>query len=183
MLRRPVAISLLLLCLALPACKTTSVDRQVEALTLSADARARREANSRRFETTDERMIQSACAAVLQDLGFTMENSSVGTGLLVASKDRDAVEAQQVAGQMFLAVLVAALGGTPDPVWERDQRIRISVVTRPQKSSIVVSASVQRVIRNTKNQISRVETINEPTIHQYFFDRLSQSVFLEAHEI
>lgn len=173
----------LLFCIALPACRTATVDQQTKALTLSPESLARREACSRRFETTDEGTILSACAGVLQDLGFTIEESSTGAGLLVASKDRDAVEAQQVAGQMFLAALVAALGGTPDPVWEKDQKIRISVLTRQENAYIVVSASVQRVIWNTKNQVSRIETINDPSIYQLFFDKLSQAVFLEAHEI
>ena len=122
-------------------------------------------------------------AAVLQDIGFTLEESSTEMGLLMASKDRDAVEAQQVAAQIFLAAIVAALGGRSDPVWEKNQKIRISIATRPVNSSVVVRATVQRVIWNTKNQLSRIETIEDPQIYMQFFDKLSLAVFLEAHKI
>ena len=173
----------ILLCLVLTACKTTRVEDQTAALTLSSDDLALRHANSRRFDTGDETMMQSACAAVLQDLGFTLEESSTEMGLLVASKDRDAVEAQQVAAQIFLAAIIAASGGQADPVWEKNQKIRISIVTRSIDGSIVVRTTVQRVIWNTKNQLSRIETIKDPHIYRQFFDKLSQAVFLEAHNI
>ena len=162
----------------------TIVDQQTAALTLDSSNVALRQVQSRRFDTDNERDILQACAAVLQDLGFTIDESSVKTGLVVASKDRDAVESGQVAGQLVLAALVAALGGQADPVWERNQKIRISVVTKPlPNKTVLVRVTFQRVIWNTKNQISRIETINDPRIHQEFFDKLSQSVFLEAHHI
>ncbi len=130
-------------------------------------------------------MILSACSGVLQDLGFTLEESSVATGLLVASKNRDAMEAEQVAGQIFVAALITAMGGTADPVWDRDQKIRISIITQPalDGAGVVVRVTFQRVVWNTKNQVSKVETIGDPGIYQQFFDKLSQSVFLEAHQI
>lgn len=166
------------------ACQTSTVDQQTAALSLNSASMAQRQMQSRRFETTDESMILSACAGVLQDLGFTIDESSAATGLLVASKDRDAIEAGQVAGQLLLAALVAALGGRPNPVWEKNQKIRISIISKPLPTgSILVRVTFQRVIWNTKNQVSRVESINDPIIHQRFFDKLSQSVFLEAHQI
>ena len=44
-----------------------------------------RQMQSRRFETGDEKMILAACAALLQDLGFTLEESASDLGLVVAS--------------------------------------------------------------------------------------------------
>ena len=182
MFRSPVWAGVIL-CLALTACKANTVEDQTAALTLSSEDLALRQANSRRFDTSDEAMMQSACAAVLQDLGFTLEETSTETGLLVASKDRDAVEAQQVAAQIFLAAIIAASGGKADPVWEKNQKIRISIATRLVNDSVVVRATVQRVIWNTKNQLSRIETIADPQIYRQFFDKLSHAVFLEAHKI
>ena len=170
---------------ALAACQTAaSVERQTAALTLSTKSLATRQIQSRRFETQNERLLLSACAGVLQDLGFTIDESSVSMGLIVASKDRDAIEAGQVAGQIVLAALIAALGGQPDPVWEQNQKIRISVVAKPLPSdSVLVRVTFQRVIWNTKGRVSRVESIDDPIIYQQFFDKLAQSVFLEAHQI
>jgi hypothetical protein len=42
---------------------------------------------------------------------------------------------------------------------------------------------MQRIVMNTDNQMSRVETLGEPRLYQEFFNMLSQSVFLTAHEV
>ena len=161
-----------------------TVEQQSAALTVSAPTLAQRQLQSRRFETRDEAKLLSACAGVLQDLGFTIDESSVSTGLIVASKDRSAIEAGEVAGQVIIAALITALGGHADPTWDKDQKIRISIVTRPLSSkSTLVRVTFQRVVRNTKDQITKAETINDPIIYQQFFDKLKQSVFLEAHQI
>ena len=55
-----------------------------------------------RFDTKDEGAILAAAAGVMQDLGFTIEETQAKAELVSGSKDRDAVEAQQVAGQIFL---------------------------------------------------------------------------------
>lgn len=184
-MKRRVVVSALILA-ALAGCQQTSGTQQhAAALTLAAENLGQRQMQTRRFDTTDERSILAASAGVLQDLGFTTEETNLKAGLIVASKDRDAVEAGQVAGQVFFALLVSAMGGRADPVWDANQKIRISIVTQPaaDRNGIIVRATFQRVIWNTKNQISRVETIDKPEIHQQFFDKLSQSVFLEAHQI
>lgn len=176
---------LLLMLPALAACpQGNAMQEQKAALTLSSESMALRQAQTRRFDTSDEKLLLAASSGVLQDLGFTLEESSAGSGLIVASKSRDAVESGQVAGQLVLAALITAMGGRADPVWERDQRIRISVATRQASAkATTVRVTFQRVIWNTKNQISRVESIEDPTIYQEFFDKLSQSVFLDANEI
>ena len=169
----------------LPACRTgPSVARQTEALTLSSDSLSLRQRQSRRFETRDETFMLSAGAGVMQDLGFTIEESSARTGLIVASKDRAAIESGRFAGQPVLGALVAALGGQGGSAWGKKQRIRISLVTKPAAdNAILARATFQRVIRNARGQVSRVETINDATVYQQFFDKLSQAVFLAAHRI
>jgi hypothetical protein len=166
-------------------CQPDTRDQQRAALTLSADNLAQRQLTMRRFDTKDDAVILSSAAGVLQDLGFTIEESAAKAGLIVASKDRDATQAGEVAGQIFLAALVAAFGGKADPTWEHSQKIRVSLVTIPSadKNAVIVRATFQRVIWNTKNQISRVETIDDAVIYREFFDKLSQSVFLEAHSV
>ncbi len=46
-----------------------------------------------------------------------------------------------------------------------------------------VRVTFQRVIFNTQGQVTLREQINEPELYQQFFDKLSQAVFLEAHEL
>ena len=84
----------------------------------------------------------------------------------------------------MLTLIAAAFGAQHDPVWERNQKIRISVVTKTLPGDeTLVRVTFQRQIWNTKGRISRVESINEPKLYQEFFDQLSQSVFLEANQI
>lgn len=170
---------------SLAACQQNKVEDQTAALTLAPESLAHRQAQMRRFDTKDDGAILAACAGVLQDLGFTIDESSATAGFIVASKDRDAVEAGQVTRSLLLAALAAAAGVRADPVWEKNQKIRISMVTKPAggANGTIVRVTFQRVIWNTKNQVSRVESIDDPVIYQQFFDKLSQSVFLEAHEI
>jgi len=58
--------------------------------------------------------ILSAVAAVLQDLGFNLDESETKLGVVVASKDRDAVEAGQVVGAIVMAALFGANAATFD---------------------------------------------------------------------
>jgi hypothetical protein len=170
----------------LAGCQTVDTKQQhVAALTVSTEDLALRQAQLRRFDTMDEAKILQGCASVLQDLGFSIDEAAPSSGLIVGSKDRDAVEAQQVAGQVFFAVLISALGGKHDPVWDHNQKIRISIISRPSadRNATVVRATFQRVVWNTKGVISKAETLADPEMHRLFFDKLAQALFLEAHQI
>ena len=174
----------LIFCLAGCQTPTPTIEEQTAALTLSQKSLSERQLQSRRFDTKDEKFILAASAGVLQDLGFNIDESSAETGLLVGSKDRDAVEAGQVAGQVFLSLLAAAAGVQHNPVWEQNQKIRISIISKPLLGDkTLVRVTFQRVIWNTKGAISRVESSGNPKLYQEFFDKLAQSVFLEANQI
>ncbi len=152
-----------------------------DALQLSPESLAQRQAQTRRFDTADEAMLLSASAAVLQDLGFNLDESETELGLVVASKDRDATEAGQIIG----AVLIAVLTGVSVPVDQR-QKIRASLITRPfgeSEDKTAVRVTFQRVVWNTSGNVSKSEAMTDPEIYQEFFSKLSKSVFLEAHEI
>lgn len=154
--------------------------------TPSSSVVQQRAMQSRRYDTTDETMMLQAVAGVMQDLGFQIDESRPQVGLIMGSKDRNAVEAAQVAAATLL-ILLAAAAGTPQQrvVIDRDQRIRILVVVRrtPQPGSLIARVTMQRVVNNTENRASRIETLEDPRLYQEFFNMLSQSVFLTAHEI
>ncbi|EPY02354.1 hypothetical protein K678_06285 [Magnetospirillum fulvum MGU-K5] len=179
------ALFLAMMVLTLGGCQSDDLQQQKSALTLAPESMAQRQMQTRRFDTKDESAILSATSAVLQDLGFTIEEVATRSGLIVGSKDRDAIESQQMAGQVFIAALITALGGRADPEWDLLQKIRVSIVTRPasDKAAVVVRVTFQRIVWNNKRQVSRVEAIADPVIYQRFFDKLSESVFLEAHQI
>lgn len=150
-----------------------------EALQLSSESLQHRQLQTRRFDTADETKLLQASAAVIQDLGFSIEESSTGAGLIVGSKERDATEVGQVAGTIMMAVLFGAR--VP---YDTNQKIRVSLVTRPiNASQTAVRVTFQRIVWNSARQVSKIEGLEEPVMYQQFFDKLSQSVFLTANEI
>lgn len=120
-----------------------------------------------------------ASAQVLQDLGFTLEESETELGLITASKDREAGSA----GERVALVFLAALGGT-QPVYDTNQKIYVTLVSTKSPTNVGYNVRVEfaRVIWNNMNQ-ARIEKIEDPEIYQDFFDKLSQSVFLTANNI
>ncbi len=151
-----------------------------EALQLSPDSLERRQAQTRVFETDNEAELLSASAALLQDLGFNLDESEVDLGVIVASKDRDATEADQV----VVSILLAGLLGVAMP-WDDEQKIRAAVITRQleERSGFAVRLTMQRIVWNTQGQVSTTEPLDDPEMYQEFFSKLSKAVFLEAQEL
>jgi hypothetical protein len=152
-----------------------------EALQLSPESLQERQMQTRRYDTNDEAMLLSSCAALLQDLGFTIDTSETKLGVIVASKDRSAEEIGQIAGSVLLAIAF----GVSVP-WDEKQKIRASVVTKPvgeDGKSTAVRVTFQRLVWNSAGKVSKEERINEPDFYQQFFAKLSKSVFLEAQQI
>lgn len=168
----------ILLMLALGGCETIPKD----ALKLTPESLEKRSLQTRKYEGITEPDILAASAGVIQDLGFIIDESETALGVIVGSKERNAVEAGQVAA----AVVVALLGGGSMPI-DKKQKLRVSLVVRPMPESDgsrhFVRVTFQRMVWNTENQISRIEGLDKPEIYQEFFDRLSKAIFLEGHKI
>ncbi|WP_162530690.1 hypothetical protein [Rhodovastum atsumiense] len=136
------------------------------------DALVLRERQTARFASISEERLLAEATQVLQDLGFTIEESAPRFGVLAGSKDRDAVETPQVAGQIAITVFAALLGVHYDPMWDTDQVIRATVSTRslgPQETSLRIS--FERIVTNNKG-ISRVEELTAPEFSTGFFEKV-----------
>lgn len=172
------ALFVLYLAVSIAGCQS-QVPR--DALALSPETLEQRQLQTRRFDGLAEEDILSASAAVLQDLGFNLDESETALGVLVASKQRTAREPMQVAASILLGVMGWE--------WKFDekQRIRASLVTRPvagsSPDSYYVRITFQRTVWDSEREISRIERVEDPALYQGFFDRLSKSIFLEAHKI
>lgn len=59
-----------------------------EALQFQADTLANRQLQSRKYDIKTEKELLSASSAVLQDMGFNLDESNVPLGVIVASKSR-----------------------------------------------------------------------------------------------
>ncbi len=149
-----------------------------EALMFTPESLADRQLQTRVFETGHEIRLLEASAAVLQDLGFTIDESEVKCGVIVCSKDRNVTEFYDV-GLSIIASLFFI-----DYEYATRQKVLASLVTRPLKENrIAVRISFQHLVWDTKKDLIKNERINQPEIYQEFFSKLSKSVFLTAHEI
>ncbi len=171
-------ITVVFLCLGIIGCVTVPMGF----LKPSEGNLEKRQLQTRQYDTTDEGKIITSVAGVLQDLGFTLDDSETKLGLVCASKTADAKSAGQITGAFLLDILA---GSNTVAQCDKTQVVKASVVTNPSLNgrSIVVRVTFQRVIWNMSNQISRVETISDSDIYQKFYESLSKAIFLEAQKI
>lgn len=135
----------------------------------AAEIRARQTAQ---FPAVSEQRLLIEATQVLQDTGFTIEESAPRYGVLAGSKDRDATEAGQVAGQIALTVGLAVLGVHYNPVWDKDQVIRATLTTRPVGSGdVALRLSFERIVTNSQG-LSRVEELTGAEFSTGFFERV-----------
>ncbi|MEN9846334.1 MAG: hypothetical protein RIS36_1481 [Pseudomonadota bacterium] len=174
--------SLSILCAAIIVLLPVSgcVNRVVrEALTLQPEALEQRRIQTRRFETTDEHELLTASLEVLQDLGFTVDETEPDLGLIVASKNREASSTGEMIGAFFIGAATDS-----EVTYNVEQRIRASVVTKGLgRSGTSVRVTFQRMVWNNLGEISANESLEEPKLYQEFFAKLSKSVLLTAFGI
>ncbi len=136
------------------------------------DSAAIRERQSTRIAGASEARVLIEATQVLQDLGFTIEESSARYGVLASSKDRDATEAGQVVGQVALAVGLALLGVRYTPIWDTDQVIRATITTRPTAANEVdLRVSFERIV-TTNQGTSRAEELTGQEYASGFFEQV-----------
>jgi len=171
---------LLALCLVtLNACTSF----KPEHLRLTPESLAKRQLQTRIFETEDEEMVLAAGAAALQDLGFFIDESEKPLGLIVGSKERSAIQPLEVTA----AVILTLLSGRGDAFkYDERQIMRICLATTPGREvrkGMAVRVTFQRIVFRNDGTISKSEALGTPEIYQEFFAKLSKSLFLEAGEL
>lgn len=150
---------------------------------------------TRFFETSNYHELVSASAAVLQDLGFQVEESEPDVGLLRAVKERSAREWGQEIGRVFIAMIgIVGQEVILLPVDLQQQIVATLTVFPVNNNPNRFGARIifdRKIWKGGGSDGSaeippgeqRLEIIDEPLIYQEFFSKLSKSVFLEAHQI
>jgi hypothetical protein len=162
----------------LTGCYAVTLDRD---LNLTPAMLAQRQMQTRRFDTADEQKILKTCAALLQDTGFSIDESETRLGVLTASKERDATDPVQWAVFLTAAIFL----GVPIPP-DKDQVMKAFVTTRPvgtEGRQVAVRVVFERAVYDTEHRLKKIEALNEPMMYQTFFEKLSKALFLEAHDI
>ena len=156
---------------------------------LRPESAINRAMQTRIYETADARELLSASAAVLQDLGYQVEESQESVGFLRAAKERSAREYGQYIGRAI--TLVLSMGKLLIPV-DLHQKISATLVARPINQEATrqeVRVVFYRVVWKGDGQADRqylppgqqkMEMLRDPTLYQEFFAKLSKAVFLEG---
>ena len=162
---------------------------------LTPESAQHRALQTRMFDTSDEKELLSASAAVLQDLGFQIEESAKEVGMLRAAKERGAREYGQELAQSLLFILLAITGKAVIMPVDVHQQINATLVTRRSETDasrfsvrILFHRSVWKGDGNTGDQHippgeQSLGMIYDGKIYQQFFAKLSKGVFLDAHQI
>ena len=155
-----------------------------DALTLSPEFLSDRKLQTRIFEDIDEKKLLTASAAVLQDLGYTIDETETRCGVIVCSRDRDVTETAQVVLSVTLAILSLLVGAPTSVPYDTRQKVLASLVTTPANNqSVAVRITFHQMVWNSDGNITQNNQVNDSQIYQEFFSKLSKSVFLVAHEI
>ena len=174
--------------LILAACETMPGD----AFRLSASALAIREMQTREYDSMSDKAILSASTAVLQDMGYAIDEIEEPLGVLSASKRADATSGMKAFGSLAMDgvkcvfSLMLACNGKNYSKLDDVQDIRLTLISRPQldnKNDVVVRVTIQRVIWDKKGRLSEQQTITDHQVYASFFDKMSRAVFLEQEGV
>lgn len=168
-----------------------------DAFTPSSNVVQLRAEQTRRYDGINQNDILAASAGVLQDLGFTIDESQDTLGMLFASKQRSAENAGQIAGAVVLMLLTGAYMPT-----DKDQTFYVTLVVSPvaqtradgnaasssqtlptAKGNYLVRETFARIVRNTANQVTVAQQLTEEKLYREFFSKLDKSIFLEGQNI
>ncbi|UVT19239.1 MAG: hypothetical protein H8K03_15735 [Nitrospira sp.] len=174
------------LCLLLQGCPTPYELRHVnqwdshEQIWLSEESQVKiRAAQSRVFDTVDQRRMLATIVSSLQDLDFKVEVLDEELGVVSGKKY---VENEQIYGVDLSYLLyqpdALLVLNRHDRTWgsfdHRSNLVRFTVTVRKRNDSqLVVRASAQFYLR----------AVEDPLPYQQFFRTLEQAVFLEGHSV
>ena len=178
MRRRGTTVVCMIGLVALAACIPAPVP---EDLRITTENMVSRQQQTRVFATEDEARVLAASSAVLQDLGFLIDESEQQLGLLVGSKMRSAINPVEVTVMYILAIMARS-----DPIYSERQLMRICLVTTPNAAAtpgVTVRVTFQRIVYSNRGDSLKLETLGNTEIYEEFFAKLAKALFLEGREL
>lgn len=175
---RQSAVLVLVLLSSLAACTTTS--RQPE-LSLTEAPLEIREMQTRSFDAATETQILASAVAVLQDMGYSIDEVEQELGIISASKRADATPEEK--GRYVLYLLECMFSCTAWQMEPDEQLIDLTLAVFPRHGftdSHAVRLTIQRQVWNRAGQLSLQEPIEDEQVYQDLFVKLSKSVFYEV---
>lgn len=147
-----------------------------------------RSIQTRQYESVSDAEILSASTAVLQDMGYAIDEIEEPLGVLSASKRADASSTLEFFGAVIVdgvkCVFTLTLGCKGKNYGEIGdvQDIRMTLVSRPtleNENDVIVRVTIQRVIWDKKGRISHQQSVTDSDVYASLFEKMSKAVFLE----
>lgn len=159
--------------LALPGCISAPPD------TFHSRGAAVKNMQTRSFDVENPRQIILSCVSVLQDIGYSIEETNYNLGVVTGTKEADAVVASQVVMSAVTMILSGQITATDDY-----QIITASImVNKSEKTDdcYIRAVFAQEIFKT--DGFSKSTVIEDQAIYSLFFQKLSKSIFLEANEL
>lgn len=175
------AVSVAVLCLA--ACESIPGN----AFRIPESSLSTRQMQTRAYNELDDGAILSASVAVLQDMGYAIDEIEAELGVISASKRADATNKLEAFGTLTVDAmqcvftLMLACNGKRYQGIDDVQDIRLTLIASPRQPSgdVPVRITIQRIIWDKAGRLSEQETITDPAVYDSMFAKLSKAVFLE----
>ena len=123
--------------------------------------------------------------------GWAQESAHPKPPTVAGGAPRAATKSTRFLTVVAAAVAIAILLGV-FPSVDKDQTIRVSILTRPSGQQTSLRATFQRAIRNTSGQTTQLmvrasaqynlKAIEDPEPYQQFFASHSKAIFLTAQQ-
>lgn len=125
----------------------------------------RRQLETKQFDTNDEERMLTAAAQVLQDLGFSIDESETRLGITTASKSAEASTFAEKAGSVLLYGGMFDIVGAMNANYDIEQKICVTLVKMKNtaRGEYNVRTRFARMIWNSKKEV-RVEKIGDAEI-------------------
>jgi len=186
-MRKP---GLLLALLAVSSVLSSCGSTQPDYFSPSQSSVVARKMQARVYFSVEESDVMSAAAALLQDMGYSIDEVEARLGVISASKRANATNRLQAFGTLTLDSMKCALTflmacsgnyyGEIDDV----QDIRLTLVSMPNDSGdVAVRITIQRTIYDKRGRVSEQSTITDADVYESMFAKLSKAVFLEEQGI
>jgi hypothetical protein len=186
MRKADVLLALLAISSLLSSCSTTQPDY----FNPSQSSVAARKMQARVYVAVEEADVMAAAAAVLQDMGYTIDEIEARLGVISASKRANATNRLQAFGTLTLDSMKCALtflmacSGNYYGEIDDIQDIRLTLVSMPKDSGdVAVRITIQRTIYDKRGRVSEQTTVTDADVYESMFAKLSKAVFLEEQGI
>ena len=138
-----------------------------------------REAQSHTFNAQSDKQLLRASVSVLQDMGYTIKESSSDYGVLTAVKEASAVSTGQVIGAVALTIFC----GKAPPI-DKTQYITATIVImdKNEHGKAVARTTFQRVIVRSDNS-RYAEVVTNQSVYREFYEKLDKALFLEVNNV